>query len=108
MAIFSPVKEAEAVGRLESLMGAGRGELAATGTVDAAPKARSAGRSSCDTKRYVVDTTPDDQDADAATLTLAKNPLNSTALYDSALPVTMLYDKSAPLAQLAEQLTLNQ
>jgi hypothetical protein len=103
-----PGQEAEAVGRLETFTGPRSEYLAAAGTEDAAPEARSAGRSSCDTKRYVDDTTPYDENAARATLPLAANALDLTALYDAVPSGTMLCDSFAPLAQLAEQLTLNQ
>jgi hypothetical protein len=67
-----------------------------------------AGRSSWDTKPSMHLTTADDKNSESATRQNSKKPLNMAAIYERAPSVTMSDDSSAPLAQLAEQLTLNQ
>jgi hypothetical protein len=105
---LSPGQEAEAIGRLESIMGRASEQLAATGTDDPAPNARSARRSSWGTKQYVDGTTSYDENAEPATLPLTENTSNSTARCEPVPSGTMPCLPKAPLAQLAEQLTLNQ
>lgn len=103
-----PGQEALAVRRLEAIMGQGVERLAATGTYDMAPEARSARRSSWDAKRCVDGATQCDEAADSPNLPSRENPLNSATGCDPMLSGTIPCYPLAPLAQLAEQLTLNQ
>jgi hypothetical protein len=94
--------------RLPTLMGHYGEALAAAGTENAAPNRRSAGRSSEDAKRCAVDATRCDEGDELSTAKLTQKPGKSAAFRETVKSGTMLCYPFAPLAQLAEQLTLNQ
>lgn len=97
------------MGRLGNNMGRQpTASLAATGTEDSAPMVRSTGSTSCGKAQHVADTSPYDENADPTTLPIDENSLVSTASRHPVRSVTILCNNAAPLAQLAEQLTLNQ
>lgn len=103
-----PGQEAEAIGRLRKFMGSTSDALSATGTEDLKPESRSAGRSALAAKRCVVDAVLSDDASKSTKKAPDGKPLELAALRDTVLSGTIPGYPFAPLAQLAEQLTLNQ
>ena len=103
-----PGQEAEAVSRFGRFMGTAALTMAATGTADITPQQRSAGRSAEDAVACMLHATPCNGDDDLAISKESGNTENSAARCTPMQSSTMLCYPIAPLAQLAEQLTLNQ
>ena len=103
-----PGQEAEAISRFSLFMGTRLFPLAATGPEDNTPELCSARSSSGGAAQYILGATPCNDEAEAITLSMSKNTKKLAARCDPMPSGTMLCDPFASLAQLAEQLTLNQ
>jgi integrase len=103
-----PGQESEAVARLERYFGPESNSLAVSEAVNAVPETRSAGRSSGGTAACLHDTRPYEKEGKPDPQLARQNNGNSASRYEPVLSATMAYDPFASLAQLAEQLTLNQ
>jgi hypothetical protein len=103
-----PGEEAAAVGRLERVFGTGSVSEAPTGTENLTAEARSARRSARDAAGCLMGAIQCNEEPELHEQKHARNTLNSAARCNPMQSSTMLCDAYAPLAQLAEQLTLNQ
>ena len=106
-----PGQEADAVDGLQDLLAGPSEALAATGTDDVTPEPpggaqRQAQRADRETRRTAA--TPCDETDNPPRNTAPPNPLQIAKIDDTLPPVASPCGATASLAQLAEQLTLNQ
>ncbi len=101
-----PKETADAVDKLDSMLTVHAETLAATGTDG--PEKRSAGRSTQNAKPCIPNATGCESTTETEETITVPNPLRVADIGDTLLPSASQCDVDAPLAQLAEQLTLNQ